>query len=562
MTDETMEKTIHLKPARLLTCLLIIITIAGFSGLSLAREQQKAEKLQTTRTEKMATLQSWENEIFYQIFTRSFYDSDGDSIGDFAGIRQKLDYLKHLGITGIWLTPIFPSRTYHNYFADSFDSTYDRFGANSDFFALVKAVHKKKMKIFIDMETQYVADQHPWYQLSKGNPASPYSQFLRYRDSTNTDPGLWKQATTYDARHIPLLNVNLNNAALLEEQKRIYSYWMDPNHDVRFDDGVDGFRIDHMMDNLDDKGESIHLDSTFWKPLFAHLRSINPRMFILAEQSDWGYGSDQLSNGDADAAFTIPLLFDLAAWNKAKILNDLNTELSVTPKGKYQFTVIENHDVNRFASSIKGNPVKLRIGAVVNMTVKGVPCLYYGQELGMEGVKGKWGTDGNDIPLRQAFRWHRNIAGKGMALWYANSGPWWDSSGTHDSDGISLEEQIGDSNSLWNFYRKIIAIRQSNPALRNGDITILPNDNDSVLSYARSYNAGSRKQTIGVIINLSDTTQRVTIDLNSLKLREKAIRLIDMIDHRKLTTIDSRNAQSYTLNLAQYEIVMAELLHK
>lgn len=557
-----MGKTIQLKPAKLLICLLIIIMISGYSGILRAREQPKAEKPQTTSTGKKASPHSWENEVFYQIFTRSFYDSDGDSIGDFAGIGQKLDYLKRLGITGIWLTPIFPSRTYHNYFADRFDSTYDKFGTNSDFFALVKAVHKKNMKIFIDMETQYIADGHPWYRLSKGNPASPYSQFLRYRDSSNTDPDLWKQATTYDGQHIPLLNLNLNNAALLEEQKRIYSYWMDPNHDRKFEDGVDGFRIDHMMDNLDDKGESIHLDSTFWKPLFAHLRSINPGVFILAEQSDWGYGSDQLSNGDADAAFTIPLLFDLAAWNKAKILNDLNTELSVTPKGKYQFTIIENHDVNRFASAVKGNPFKMRIGAVVNMTVKGIPCLYYGQELGMEGVKGKWGTDGNDIPLRQAFRWHRTIAGKGMAVWYAKSGPWWDSSDTHDSDAISLEEQAGDSNSLWNFYRKVIAIRQSNPALRNGDISILPNDNDSVLSYARIYNTRSRKQVIGVIINLSDTTQHVTIDLSSLKLGGKAMKLRDMIDHRKLTTIDLREDQSYTLNLAKNEIVMAELAHK
>ena len=502
---------------------------------------------------------NWKNEVFYQIFPRSFFDSNGDSTGDFNGITQKLDYLKNLGVTGLWLNPITLAHSYHNYFADNFDSTDTEFGHNSDFINLVKAVHAHGMKIFIDMEIQYISGYHLWYTSSYNNPASPYGSYIWYNGPNNTQPEMFT-LYSYDGSQIPCITLRMSTPAYVSYQKRMWAYWMDPNSDGMFDDGVDGFRIDHIMDNLDNRNENTNLFASFWQPLFDTLRSINPDVFFLGEQADWGdYGSTTLTASGADAVFTIPLMFGIRSFDKNTIMSQIGNTLASRPIGKFQFTIIENHDVDRFASVAGGSLAKEKIGAALDLTFDGVPCLYYGQEIGMKGMRGNWGNDGNDIPNREAFKWYATRAGPGMALWYANTGPWWTNSYLHDHDGISVEEQQPDSSSLWNYYRKLILVRKSHTALREGIYLPIVNTADSILSYVRR-TTGDSAETITVIINLGVNTHAVAIDFSQiLGSIQQWYGITDLMGQRSFSPLTPSNENNYPLTLGGNEVIIAKV---
>ncbi len=502
----------------------------------------------------------WENEVFYQIFPRSFYDSDGDSIGDFNGMAQKLDYLQQLGVTALWLNPISRSHAYHNYFADNFDSTDNEFGSNADFINLVKAVHARGMKIFIDMESQYISSYHLWYVDSYNNPSSPYSQYIWYNGPNNTNPESFT-LFSYDGLQIPVITLKMSTPAHVAYQKQMYARWVDPNGDGVFDDGVDGFRIDHIMDNLDYKNENTNLFATFWHPLFDTLRTINPDVFFLCEQANWAdYGTTTLTGSGADAVFGIPLMFGIRSWNKSNILGQISATISAIPAGNHVFTIIENHDVDRFASVVGGSIPEEKIGAALNLLLPGVPCIYYGQEIGMKGTRGNWGSDGNDIPVREAMEWHATRAGAGMAFWYNNGGPWWTNSSVHDNDGISVEEQQGDSTSLWSYYHKLITLRKSHPAFRAGTYVTVYNDNGNVLSFGRQ-NTGDSAEMVLVIANLAASAQSANVNVTSLTgAPPSPVGVIDMVGSRTFPDVTSSNASAYPISLGANEVVVVKFM--
>jgi alpha-amylase len=455
-------------------------------------------------------------ELIYHIFQRSFFDSNGDGHGDLNGIYQKLNYLQQLGVTAILLTPLYESVYYHNYFATDFYKIDPRYGTMTDYLRLIKELHHRHMKFYMDMETQYVASDNVWFSDSYKNPASKYSDYLFYTDKSNTKPisiiaGI-TDFTGYDGVTRKLVMVNLNNKQVQQFNYNLFKFWMDPNHDGKFDDGVDGFRLDHMMDNLDNANRLPHLFSTFWSPLLTKLRSINPKIKIVAEQAEWGsFGIDNLKAGSVDRVFAFRLAFAIRNFNKKELMQVADSTFLQTPANKQQVVFIENHDMQRFADAVKSDPGKLRVGCVLNLLMGGIPSIYYGQELGMKGNKGNFGTDGNDIPDRQAFEWYKSDTGPGMAYWYKN-GPWWTQGNTDTpNDGISLEEEKNAPLSLWNYYHKIISLRKSNPLITSGIYSNLSNNNDHVFSFMR-YN---RNEKFIVVVNLSNAKQNVNIDLQN-----------------------------------------------
>lgn len=455
-------------------------------------------------------------EIIYHIFERSFFDSNGDAHGDLNGIYQKLNYLQQLGVTAILLTPLYQSMYYHNYFATDFYKIDPRYGTMADYLRLIKELHRRHMKFYMDMETQYIASDNLWFKDSYKNPSSKYSDYIFYTDKTNAKPisivaGI-TDFTGYDGVTRKLIMVNLNNKHVQQFNYDLFKFWVDPNHDGKFDDGVDGFRLDHMMDNLDNANRLPHLFTTFWRPLLTKLRAINPKIKIVAEQAEWGsFGMDNLKAGSVDRVFAFRLAFAIRNFNKKELMEVADSTFLETPPNKQQVVFIENHDMQRFADAVKGDPGKLRIGCTLNLLMGGVPSIYYGQELGMKGNKGNFGmTDANDIPDRQAFEWYKNDEGAGMAYWYKN-GPWWAHYNTNiPNDGISLEEEKDDPESLWNFYRKIIILRKNNSVITTGTYISVANNNDHVFSYMR-YNG---RQKIVVVVNLSAQKQDVTVDIS------------------------------------------------
>ena len=418
-----------------------------------------------------------EEEVIYYVFQRSFYDANGDAEGDLAGITEKLPYLQDLGVTSILTTPLYKSIYYHNYFADDFETIDEEYGTRADYDKMIAAIHARGMKYYMDMEPQYVTDRHPWFATSYGNPQSEYSEYLIYNgpDNTKPEPMVFNLTSLlgYDGDSTRITPVNLHNPNVKAYIYDLFRYWVDPNADGNFDDGVDGFRIDHMMDDLDYRGSNPNLYAEFWRPLFDELRAMNPNIRIIAEQADWSdLSGAQFTDADIDYLFNFALAGSILSFDAKQIENAVDTTMATTPAGKYQMSFVENHDTDRFASVVGEDPAKMRFGAAMTTLMKGIPMLYYGQEIGMTGVGGfgMYGSnDGNDIPRREAFEWYRSVDGPGMALWYKDTGPWWEDSKLRDNDGRSVEEELADSTSLLNLYRDLLALRRDHSAFTTGD---------------------------------------------------------------------------------------------
>ncbi|GAA4272899.1 alpha-amylase family glycosyl hydrolase [Aquimarina gracilis] len=477
------------------------------------------EKVQVTEQRSEIAYSNPEAEVFYHVFQRSFYDTNGDGHGDLNGVTQKIDYLKDLGVTSLLFTPLYKSIYYHNYFPDDFKAIDEEFGTLDDYLNMVKKLHENDMKFYMDMEIHYVTKNHPWFKDSFENPNSKYSNHVIYNGPNNTVPETMifnlTKLESYDGTSVDITTVDMYNEAVKTYFTDLFSYWVDPNSDGKFDDGVDGFRIDHMMDDLDWKGIRTNLFKNFWAPLFKHLKSINPNLKIFGEQANWkDIGENYFNTANVDMMFAFGLREGILSMEKEQISNKMDSLLKLTPKEKSQLVFLENHDTPRFASFVENDKAKLKLGAFLMMFNKGIPSIYYGQEIGMNGSGGfgKFGvTDGNDIPMREAFEWNAKIESTGSALWYKNTGPWWDKRSVLDDDGISVEEQKNDPNSLLNFYRKIIKIRKTHSEFIEGNQEIISNDNDNILAYIRK----DGQNTMLVAVNTSDKEQKTSITLNT-----------------------------------------------
>jgi glycosidase len=464
------------------------------------------------------------NEVIYHLFLRSFYDSNGDQHGDFNGLRQKLDYLQDLGVTAILLLPLYDADCYHNYFANDFEKIDPRFGTFDEYVSFVKDAHHRNMKVYMDMETQYVTSKHKWYKDAVNNLSSPYSNYILFDDATHKTPATMvfglRELTSYDGTVIPITTVNLKSKEVLDYNIGLFKYFMDPNKDGKFEDGVDGFRLDHAMDNLDFKPTLTDLFSEFWKPLIKEIKKLNPSITIVAEQADWyDYGYPYFEKAGVDRMFGFGLQRAILSFNKTQLMRKADSVLIKTPQGKNQIIFLENHDLDRFAS-LEKNIQKQKLAASLQLLIGGIPSIYYGQEIGMKGkgMNGLYGNgDGNDIPRREAFEWYAKEEGVGVATWYANTGIWWTKRNNQPNDGISVEEQKGDPQSLFNHYRKMLKLRAAHEALSSGAYAQVENNNDFIFSFLRKTDS----KTVLVAANMSDQNQKVV--LKEAKRKFKAI---------------------------------------
>ena len=445
----------------------------------------------------------FQNQVFYHIFTRSMRDSNGDNEGDLKGIEQSLPYLQRLGVTSILLTPLYPSPFYHNYFASDFNGIDPAFGTMQDYRNLVRAVHARRMKIYLDEEFQYVSYDHKWFKSALGNPKSLYSDFFIFRGPNNTQPlsgpfGI-TVASRFPGAKTGITTINMNSPKFRAWAAEYLMRWVDPDHDRDLSGGVDGFRLDHMMDDLDNKHINTHLFERFWKPIFAKLRAVNPNLKFIAEQWDWGDGSDFLRRGGVDAAFAFPLASAIRSFDKGKIVKAISQLDKAIPPGKDELVFVENHDMQRIASDPGITPQKLRTAATLIVALKGTPSIYYGQELGMRGKpRDEYKSDEKDIGNREAFKWSARTNAPGQANWYKGPKSYWTERFAQDHDGVSVEEEDGDPGSLLNHYRRLLKIRATHPALRSGDQRVLATPND-ILAVARAV----KGEHLLIVANLS-----------------------------------------------------------
>jgi len=420
------------------------------------------------------------DDLVYHIVPRSFRDSNGDGQGDLNGIVEGLPYLQSLGVTAILLTPLYPSRVYHNYFATNFEGIDPEYGTMDDFRRLVAAVHARGMKIYLDMEFQYLAEGHPWWTAALKDRRSPYADFMLWKDRAKgiaeDGPFGLREINHFGGDTHGVTTVALKDPKVRAYFDRYMHDWVDPNRDGKFDDGVDGFRLDHMMDDLDDRGLLTNLFTEFWKPMFDKLRRVNPRLMFVAEQADWGsYGEAYLTRAETSAVFAFPIHQAMRAFDKAKLAVAITKTAAITPAGRHQLVFAENHDISRIASDPGITPEKLRTAAALTFLLKGTPILYYGQEIGMRGaLDAGYISDEAGIPVREAFKWAATDAATGQAIWYRRPGQrFWDQRYARDNDGISVAEQSGRAGSLLERYRQLSQLRHAHAALRSGDQKLL-----------------------------------------------------------------------------------------
>jgi len=461
------------------------------------------------------------HQVFYQIFFRSFRDSNGDRIGDLKGLTSKLDYIKHLGATTILLTPLQPSPYYHNYFATKFKAIDPAYGTMADYFAFIRAAHTLGLKVYLDQEFQYVAEGNPWWSTAICKPHAKYAGYLLWKDASHcvAEPFLGKAKwLSYTGKAYGIAMVNLNNPDVRHYFRDLLLFWADPHGDGSGRDGVDGFRIDHMMDDLDHKGLDTHLFKNFWAPIFRALKQRRPHLGILAEQADWGYGAKWLTQGHADMVFAFPLRGAILSLNKPQIIENIRATAAITPAGKSQVIFLENHDIDRSMSLLGGNQAKARAAAAIALMLKGDPLIYYGQELGMRGEQpknvGKVGgiplTDAVGIPVREAFRWQADLDAPGSAIWYKGDGSkwWWKHRFNRSDDGVSLQKEKADPNSLYHWYRTLLALRHARPEISGGSQRILCDDDSAVLCILREKDG---ERTL-LMVNLGKTDARPQLD--------------------------------------------------
>ena len=276
----------------------------------------------------------------------------------------------------------------------------------------------------------------------------------------------------------------------------------------------------------------------FWKPVFQYCKAINPKLFVVGEQSNWAeYGDDMIKKSGIDASFGFPIQFALTGTPEYfrgnssdstlkfslisnHIAKEVNLTLQQIPQGKYFINFLENHDTERFASVVKKDKRKMECGAVLNLMLPGIPSIYYGQELGVTGQIGNWGFDANHIPVREAFPWTPNPDDHGTAVFYKETGPWWEQSyfKTGESEKMALSVEQKDPESVWNLYRRLIHFRKSNKAIMVGDFHQIQTGSPDILAFSRD----SDDEQVIVMLNLSENTIATKLpDKNKYQFQER-----------------------------------------
>lgn len=445
----------------------------------------------------------WNDRVFYQIFVRSFYDSDGDGIGDLQGVIEKLDYLNDgdpdttddLGVTGLWLMPIMPSPSYHGYDVTDYYDVNSEYGTKEDFQQLIEAAHERGIAVIIDLVLNHSSSQHPWFIDSQQDESDKEDWYIwEDEDPGFRGPGnqaVWHQRGDeyyYGLFWSEMPDLNYTNPEVTEEMYEVSRFWLEEM-------GVDGFRLDavkHMVEegDLQENTPSTH---EWMKGYYEYVRSVKSEAILVAEI--WTSTSFVLPyiGDEVDIAFE----FDLAeAFVRTSSFGLPNTVRNVLlpvieqyPAGQYG-TFLTNHDQDRFISRVRDNPDAAKLGAYMYLTLPGVPFIYYGEEIGMSGSRTLPDTDAE---RRTPMQWDDSEnAG------FTSDEPWFEVNG--DYSAVNVEAEMENPDSIWNVYNTLIDLRNDNPALRTGDFAEVTSESRKVLSYLRY----TDEQTLLIVINMDD----------------------------------------------------------
>lgn len=459
--------------------------------------------------------------VYYEIFPASFYDGNGDGMGDLAGIIEKIPYLSELGVGGIWLMPVHPSPSYHKYDVMNYYIIDPAYGTVDDLEALTAAAHEADMTLLMDLVVNHTSSQHSWFvsageslnlepcgeEVCQSAPEcrahNPYVEY--YHFTQEATPG-WHavpgaEGWYYMGHFSPdMPDLNLDSVAVRTELLSVCAYWLAK--------GVDGFRLDAVPHYYE---ESIPLNDAFLQWLMVSLESIKADVYVVGEVWKDAGSIAQYYESGISSLFNFP--FSGADGTIVKAIREEKGALLAQKAAEWQavWTAFEgasdapflgNHDQARIAGALMQDERKLKLAASLYLTLPGTPFLYYGEEIGMTG-------SGRDENKRLPMLWNTEDS-PGYCL------PPADADQTARVLG-SVQAQQENGGSLWNHYRTLLALRKEHSALRNGTISVIETDQLALCAYRMANN----EETIVVMHNLSE--EAITHTLNGQEVTIPAL---------------------------------------
>ncbi|HEX9486872.1 MAG TPA: alpha-amylase family glycosyl hydrolase [Gemmatimonadales bacterium] len=424
--------------------------------------------------------------VCYEVFVRSFYDSDGDGIGDLNGLIQKLDYINDgnpvsrtdLGASCIWLMPIAESPSYHGYDVTDYYRVAHAYGTNADFKRLVAAAHRRGIKVLVDMVLNHSGSGHPYFQAALRDTTSPYRSWYRFsptpRGKGPWGADAWHRSPVRDEYYYGVFwsgmpDLNYETPAVREEAKQIATFWLREM-------GVDGFRLDAVPYLVEEGTCLMGCAGThaFLREYAAHIHRVKPDAYTVGEA--WGgidtvmpYYPDQLTSYFG-FELADSLLSAVRTGSAAGLLPNFLRLQDTLPAYRWS-PFLTNHDQTRTLTVLGGDVARAKLAATLLLTLPGLPFVYYGEEIGMTGDK-------PDPRLRTPMQW---APGRGVGF---TSGTAWESP-QPDSLATNVAAQDADPGSLLNRYRRLIHLRKQHEALATGRLVALAATNPQVTSYLR-----------------------------------------------------------------------------
>ena len=450
---------------------------------------------------------------WYEIFVYSFYDSDGDGIGDLQGVISKLDYIEEMGFNGIWLMPVMPSPTYHKYDVKDYYAIDPEYGTMEDMDELIAECEKRGIKLILDLVLNHTSSKHPWFiqacdylkGLKEGGEPSvedcPYYGYYHFKAGTPNSGSWYRVGTTeyyYEGSFVSdMPDMNLENKALRAEIEAIMKFWLEK--------GIGGFRLDAAKEFYSGTPDK-NIEVLRWVNDYA--KSITPDAYLVAEVWDllnvysqyYASGIDSVFNfafADAKGRITKTLTYQGDANNaQAYVKALLNSQEAIR---SYREDAIDapffaNHDLGRAAGYMRYDERKVKMAATLNVLMSGSAFVYYGEEIGMTG-------SGRDENKRAPMFWSAESKAEGMT-----NGP--KDREVQENRFASFAEQQKDPNSILNFYKDTILLRNQNPEIARGTVAQLEEITDGdIAAISKTWN----DSTIYLLYNLSETEQKQVV---------------------------------------------------
>ena len=500
----------------------------------------------------------WQRAVIYQIYPRSFMDSDGNGVGDLPGIIARLPYLSWLGVDAIWISPMYPSpMADFGYDVSDYTNIDPVFGTLEDFDRLVAEVHAHQMHIVLDFVPNHTSDRHPWFIESRASRDNPKRNWYLWRDPKpdGSPPNNWMsnfggrawewnehtQQYYFHAFLKEQPDLNWRNPAVLEAMLRILRFWLDR--------GVDGFRVDVIWLLIKDeefrdnpRNPHFHPEQSSQHEFLATYTSDRPEVHQVISQMRKVLDEydDRMMVGEVylpiDRLVTyygggsgvhMPFNFQLieTPWNARAIMDAINKYEALLPSYGWPNWVLGNHDQPRVASRI--GTAQARVAATLLLTLRGTPTMYYGEEIGMRNVP---------IPpdaIQDPFE--KNVPGLGLGRDPCRTPMQWDTTSNAgfttnrswlpipgDHVEINVESERSDSFSLLALYRALLALRRQEPVLITGRYMPMP-ASENLIAYIRQ----NDQQRFLILLNLSPWPERYP--LGSL-CRHARLRLSTFLD--------------------------------